>query len=1112
MSLILLGCAESPQFELLRPEDTGIAFKNEIVETGEANIMSYQYMYNGAGVALGDINNDGRTDIFFVGNSVPSKLFLNQGDWKFEDITNAAEVQGRSGGWRTGVSMVDINGDGRLDIYVCYSGNVRGEGMEAPIKRDRPERSNELYINLGNNADGIPTFAERAKEFGLDAIGTFSSQAYFLDYDRDGDLDMFLVNHANMFYAPFFNTSKIRKKRHPYFGNQLYQNNEGVFKDVSANAGIHGSGLNFGLSATIADFNNDFWPDIYVTNDYDEQDFFYINNHDGTFKETAHTSFGHISKFSMGSDMADVNNDGYQDFFVVDMLPEDNKRQKLLKGPDSYDKYNLAIDSGFHRQNMRNMLHINAGPSPDGVPVFQEVGQMTGISNTDWSWSTLFADFNNDCAMDLFVTNGYLHDYTNMDFLKYSQDKLGKVINTRNGRREDIMMLIREMPSTPLVNYCFAGKSGTQFSQVNQDWGIDQPSISNGAAYGDLDNDGDLDLVVNNLNQSAFVYRNNIKAKGNYIQIKLEGRKPNTLGIGARIRVELDTVTIHRELYLARGYQSSVDPVTTVGLGDIGSIRKLSVTWQNGEESVLEDVAVNQLVIIEQTKAKNKHEPDSENDNDLQLFKDVTATSKLNFVHRENHFSDFHIQRLMPYQPSRLGGQSCTGDINGDGLDDIYFGGASGQAGVICIGREDSTFAKLKTDAFEKDAIYEDIGSAFFDADGDKDLDLYVVSGGYEFPPNDPRYQDRLYLNNGRGGFEASENALPPQSWFSGGKVTPADFDNDGDIDLFVGGRMQPGHFPRSPRSQLLMNESKTGTVRFTDVTQKMSASLVRPGMVTDAKWTDLNHDGWQDLVLVGEWMPIRVFANDKGTSFKEMTHDLGLSESHGWWSGILADDLDHDGDIDFIVGNAGSNLQYGASPEKPLELFLQDLNDDQVSDPIISYYIGDRRYPIHSYDEMVDQMRSFRKRYPDYESYSGVGIDDLIKPKDTEPESHFKINYLKSSWVENANGKMILRPLPDLFQKSMLTGILKDDFDGDGVPEILCVGNFYPYRVEWGPSDSFFGGMLEFKNKELVIDNKKSLMFRGDIRDAHLMRGARNKTLMLISRNDSPAGLYSYP
>ncbi len=1111
--LLLVSCSEDTLFELMSPGTTGIDFTNEITETPENNIMSYQYMYNGAGVGLGDLNHDGFADIFLIGNSSESKLYLNKGNWKFEDVTGLAKLGERSGDWKTGVAMADINGDGWLDIYLCYSGNTENEGMTKPVQKERKERSNQLFINNTCKPGEVPTFTESAKEYGLDAIGTFSSQSYFLDYDRDGDLDMFLVNHANMFYAPFYNTTKLRKRRHPYFGNKLFRNENPGFTEVSEQAGIHGSGLNYGLSASIADFNRDNWPDIYVTNDYDEQDFLYLNQKDGTFTEVSHEAFGHISKFSMGSDVMDLNNDGFQDLFVADMLPEDNKRQKLLKGPDQFDKHQMAVDSGFHHQYMRNMLHINSGMSEDGIPRFYEIGQIAGVSKTDWSWATLFADLDNDCHQDLYITNGYLRDYTNMDFLNYAQDMAGKVVNNDTEGNKDIMKLIAKMPSTLLQNYCFQGKNGLHFRNASDEWGFDQKSISCGAGYADLDNDGDLDLVVNNLNQPAFVYQNKLDTSENrFIRIKLVGKAMNTYGIGSRIEIMLDTLVLHKEVYFSRGYQSSVEPVLTVGVGSTRSVREIRVHWPDSGVSVRKNVPSNTAIEIDQREAVNDQINQVKAEREEPVFRDVTHQSGIDFIHRENTYSDFAIQRLVPYQLSRLGGKMAIGDVNGDGNEDIFFGAAAGDTSVLYLNKGGGKFLKFNNQPWQYHSQYEDTGASFFDADGDADLDLYVVSGGSEFPSMHSLYHDRLYLNDGTGRFSYDEESLPGSEFTSGSCVVPCDYDHDGDMDLFVGGRIEAGLYPLSPRSLILKNESGSGEVKFTDVTGVLSKGVLMAGMVTDAVWSDINADSWPDLILVGEWMPVRFFLNDKGQTFNEVSGQLGLSESQGWWSRIVPSDLDADGDTDFILGNGGTNLQYSASLKQPMEYVVLDMNGDEVLDPILNFYIQDESYPSHSYNEMTDQVRSFRKNYQTYESYSQATSDDLIG-KEKKQSYYLKINELRSSWLEN-KGQMAyeMHPLPSKVQVSMLNGFAQDDFDGNGSSETLCVGNFYPYRVEWGRSDSFYGAFLKFSNgKATVYKPEIPLLFDGDIRDIGMIRDKTGKRNLIISRNDGPVSVFEF-
>ena len=567
-------------------EDTGIVFQNQIVEDGHNNIMTYEYTYNGGGVAVGDLNNDGLTDVYLSGNSVPNKLFVNKGDWKFEDVSGRSGVEGRED-WNTGVTMADVNGDGWLDIYVSYSGNAPEEGYNKPIIVDYAPRANQLFINNGGEEGGIPTFTESAKKYGLDAIGTFTTQAYFLDYDLDGDLDMFLLNHANMFYSAFYNVEKLRSMRHPYFGNKLFRNDNNSFTEVSDSTGIHGSGLNFGLSAAISDINKDGWPDIYVTNDYEEQDFLYLNNKNGTFKEISHDALGHLSKFGMGSDIADINNDALPDIFVADMLPEGNYRQKVLKGPDEYDKYTLAVDSGYHHQYMRNTLQLNRGLAPDSLPKFSEIGQFSGVSNTDWSWASLLADLDNDGFKDIFVTNGYLRDVTNLDFVNSTANK---EISQAHASKQpvDLLPLIKTMPSTKISNYSFKNLGGIEFENTTEKWGLDRKSVSNAVVYADMDNDGDLDLIVNNLNEPVSLYRNDQETikKNNFVKIELKGEGANTYGLGTKVLLTLDdNRQIYHEAYYTRGYLSSVEPSFTIGLGEASVVEKIKVTWPNGKTS-----------------------------------------------------------------------------------------------------------------------------------------------------------------------------------------------------------------------------------------------------------------------------------------------------------------------------------------------------------------------------------------------------------------------------------------------------------------------------------------------------------------------------------------------
>ena len=1115
LALCFIRCEETmKQFTLISVEDSGMKFRNDLTETTHNNIMTYEYSYNGGGVAVGDINGDGLADVYFSGNTVPNKLFLNKGDFQFDDITEISGTAGRQD-WKTGVTMADVNGDGWLDIYVCYSGNSPQEGYEKPVIRDHPKRANQLFINNRCAPGEIPTFTERAKSYGLDAPGTFSTQAYFLDYDLDGDLDLFLLNHANMFYSAFLNTRRLRNLRHPYFGNKLYRNDSGDdksaarFTEVSADAGIHGSGLNFGLSAAISDLNADGYPDIYVTNDYEEQDFCYINNRDGTFREVSKKIFGHLSKYGMGSDIADINNDGFQDIIVLDMLPEDNRRQKLLKGPDEYDRYALAVDSGYHHQYMRNTLQLNRGFAADTLPRFSEVGQLAGISNTDWSWAPLIADFDNDGVKDLFITNGFLRDFNNLDFIKYNANAYNAARSSR--RSIDYLSLVQNLPSTRLSNYGFRNQNGIRFKDVTTDWGLSHASVSNGAAYADLDNDGDLDLIINNINDDVFLYRNNHESlqKNNYLRIRLTGDGMNTSGLGAKVWITCGVSTIFQEAWFSRGYQSSVEPVITAGLGNASTADEIKIAWPDGRVTVLNNVETNKTISLSQENARREKEVQSR-PNPVWL-QEATTPSGLDFVHHENRFIDFKVQRLLHYQVSRLGGKFAKGDVNGDGNDDVFFGGAAGQAGQLYLGQNDGTFRKSASQPWAADSLYEDIDALFFDADGDDDEDLYVVSGGSEFVSTAPLYQDRLYINEGKGVFRKSAEALPVMST-SSGAVTCADMDLDGDLDLFVGGRVVPGNYGYIPRSHLLRNDSGEGMVRFTDVTREHAESLSAPGMVTSAKWVDYNGDTWPDLIVAGEWMAPKLFENQRG-KLVELTEIEGLHDSEGWWCAITPADVDQDGDLDLLLGNAGANMQFKASLTEPVHLFVSDLNQDGVLDPVINYYIQGKSYPMATRDELLDQVSTLKKKFIKYEDYATATMRDIASEEALGKSQMLIATRLQSCWLENTGGKGFrFHSLPDAAQFSSIHGFLFDDFTGDGQNEIIAAGNFFPFKPQLGRSDASFGIMLKYEDGEVSAGNSllSNLWLGGDVRDIDVLTFNSGIKRILVSRNNDAPGLYS--
>ncbi|UZR96595.1 VCBS repeat-containing protein [Chondrinema litorale] len=1109
--LLFVSCEEDKMFKEMPSSHTGVHFTNEIIETEHNNIMTYEYTYNGSGVAVGDLNNDGLADMYFSGNTVPNKLYLNQGEFKFKEVTQETKTAGRNN-WKTGVNLVDINADGWLDIYLCYSGNAKGEGYNKPVIVDQPDRMNQLFINNGCEPGGVPTFTESAKSYGLEAPGTFSTQSYFFDYDKDGDLDMFLLNHANMFYSVFYNVKRLRSLRHPYFGNKLFKNEQGKFVEVSEEAGIHGSGLNFGLSASISDLNADGWPDIYVTNDYDEQDFCYINNKDGSFKEISHTIFDHLSKYGMGSDIADINNDGLQDIFVADMLPEDNRRQKLLKGPDDFDKHTMAVDSGYHHQYMRNTLQLNQGFFEDTLPHFSEIAQFSGISNTDWSWSSLLLDFDNDGLKDLFITNGYYRDFTNLDFVKYTVNEQASKSNS-NIKDVNMLELIHQMPSTKVSNYIFSNTDGVKFTNQTVNWGLDKQTISNGTAYADFDNDGDYDLVVCNLGDEVSIYQNQQEKTNtnNYLKLDLKGEGQNTKAIGSKVWLKLADKDLFYEAYYTRGYQSSIEPVLTIGLGKATSIDELKIEWPDGKTTVLNDVKTNQVLKVEQ--AEGKLLAKNENDQNIKsyLLGDATKASGINFKHKENPYVDFKAERLLLYQLSKLGGKLAVADVNADGNDDVYFCGAAGQAGELYLGNDDGTFINGELTLAEKDHISEDIEASFFDADADGDLDLYVVSGGNEFTFKNQFYQDRLYLNDGAGNFSKAETSLPNNTT-SGSCAVAVDFDKDGDLDVFVGGRLTPENYPYIPESHFFKNDTDaTGNLVFTDIGLDVFDGNQKLGMVTDALWTDINNDTWPDLIVVGEWMPVKVYQNNAGKNFSDVSDQFNLGKTNGWWTSITALDVDGDGDQDFLLGNAGTNNQLNVSLEQPVTCFALDINKDGRVDPILCSYVQGTSYPLPSRDELLEQAVILRKKFIKYADYADATIEDVLNKEQLDKAHKLTAYTLESAVLENkGNGKLELKPLPEMAQISMINAFVQHDFDGDGANEILAAGNFYPYRVEFGSSDASKGVLLKFDSGEpQVYKTNSQLALGGDIRDMAVLKFKNGSDKIIVTRNNDKASVY---
>ena len=1076
----LAGCGgerTTSLFVLRAPEETGVAFRNDLVDDPAFNMVSYLYYYDGGGVAVGDVNNDGLVDLYFTASTGPNRLYLNRGGFVFEEVTDQAGVAGAAG-WTKGVTMADVNADGYLDLYVSTVHYL-----------DKQSR-NALYVN---NGDG--TFTDRAAAYGLDHQG-FSSQAAFFDYDRDGDLDLYLVNHSVHDIGALGDTT-LRAERHPEAGDKLYRNDGARFTDVSAEAGIYGSFVGYGLGVAVSDLDLDGCPDLYVSNDFHENDYLYYNNCDGTFTESIYTATGHTSRSSMGNDAADFNNDGWPDVAVMDMLPDRQDILMTAAGAEDLEVAQAKLDAGYHHQYARNTLQLNRSGRR-----FSEIGGLAGIRATDWSWAVLFADLDNDGWKDLFVTNGIYRRPNDLDYLNYANNPAMQATLQRNPA-EGMQALVDRMPQVPLPNYAFRNQGDLTFSNEAAAWGLATPGFSNGAAYADLDNDGDLDLIVNNLQATASIYENRADRQTGHhtLTVALEGTGGNTGGIGAKVIVKAGGRQQLQEAMPTRGWQSSVDPRLHFGLGTAAWVDTLVVVWPDGRAQVLAALAADTLLTLRQEEARTTYRlappvlPP--------LFTDVTAETAIPYRHRENTFIDFNRERLMPRKVSTEGPALAVGDIDGDGLDDVFAGGAKWQPARLLRGQPEGGFVATNEALWQADSLYEDVDAAFFDTDGDGDLDLYVASGGNEFWGKAEALRDRLYLNDGRGNFSRAEGALP-DLFENSCCVAPADYDVDGDLDLFVGSRVVARNYGRTPPSFLLEND---GTGHFVDVTDARAPALAEVGMVTGAVWAEVNRDGWPDLIVVGEWMPVRVFVGQDG-GLVEGTAEAGLSRTEGWWNTVTAADFDGDGDEDLVLGNLGLNASLQAGPEMPVQLFLKDFDSDGRLDQVLTHVRAGVRYPVASPDDLIRQMPMLSRKYHAYAAFGAIRWEDLFTSEE-RAEAEVKEAFLfASSYAENdGTGVFTLRPLPIEAQFSPLQAVLLvDDYDRDGAFDLVLGGNFFDVTPRDGRYDASYGLLLRGDGDwglAPVEPNMSGLVLKGQVRALRLMRGSGGARLLLSARND---------
>lgn len=1082
--ILFASCEQEPTklFSKLNVSETGVDFKNGLTETHKYNYFTWPYMYLGGGVSVGDINNDGLEDIFFTGNMVPNKLYLNKGNLRFEDISKSAGIAGDER-WYSGTTFVDINQDGFLDIYCSVSGK-------------NPPHNNVLFVNNRNN-----TFTEKAAEYGIDCDGQ-SMQSTFFDYDKDGDLDLYVINYPpTSFVAPVEYYDYMLDNHELKDSDRLYRNDNGHFTDVTVEAGLSSFGLSLGVVAS--DLNNDGYTDIFVSNDFNAPDFLFINNQDGTFTNQIDTSLQQISFFGMGADIADFNNDGYMDIFQLDMSAEDNFRSKANMSSMDPEAFYKSVDVGLHHQYMQNSLQMNNGNVEGELPLFSNVSRLAGVSSTDWSWGGLMADFDNDGWKDLFVTNGIRRDVNNKDFYaKYREffDKMENDPNYKN-KEEEVQLLkyLEELPSEKLSNYMFRNTGDLTFERKTEEWGFEEKTFSNGVAYSDFDNDGDLDLVVNNLEDTASIYRNN-SSGNNQLTIDLKGGR-KVLPNGSKVSVYTNEDLQVQEYNMVRGYLSSVSPLMHFGLGEAQQVDSIIVDWPDGLTTKLEAVKANQKLLV--TYGQNSTiQPSELQKSAPKQFQTVEASYLVK--HEENPFDDFQKEILLPHKNSTLGPALATGDLNADGLEDYIVGASVGKPAEVFIQKEGGDFEVLLIKDIEKDKYYEDLGIIIFDADKDGDNDFYIASGGNEFNPGSLGYEDRFYENLGNAEFKRNKEAIPDFKT-SGLNVSTSDYDHDGDLDLFVGGRLIPKKYPYPADSHLLENVSTSAGPKFVEANQKVLPDLKELGLVTASSWVDFDNDGWDDLVVTGEWMPIKFYRNVKG-SFKDVSDQLLEGDSSGWWFDIQKGDFDNDGDLDLVVGNLGKNYKYQASMDAPFKIYLNDFDSNSSSDIVLSYKKGETEFPVRGRQCSSQQMPAIKAKFKDYNSFASSSLKQIYTTKMLEESLSYEITSFASVYLENEGGKFSMKPLPQLAQISSINKFIVDDFNADGNLDLVLAGNLYNSEVETPRNDSSFGLFLQGDGAGDFIPitmMESGLKIVGDVRDMELLDKNKQKHLLVAKNND---------